>query len=88
MANTENRRTTDALRTAASKLRQARRLVLRTELTLGALQATFWLALVVASVGAVLVLRRQLKRRASPPIADDPSAAVESPSPAETGMPA
>jgi hypothetical protein len=52
---------TDALRTAASKLRRARRLVVRAELTLSALQATFWIALAVVSLGAVLILRRRIK---------------------------
>lgn len=60
----------DAPRTVASKIRRARRLVVRTELTLSALQATFWLALVAISVGAVLLLRRRLTPSA-PRIADD-----------------
>jgi hypothetical protein len=50
----------DVLRSTGSKLRRARRLVVRTELTLSALQATFWIALVGLSVGAVLLVRRRL----------------------------
>lgn len=47
----------DVVRTVLTKLRQVRRLVMRAELTLTALQATFWIALIVVSAGAVLLLR-------------------------------
>ena len=45
----------DVVRTVLTKLRQVRRLVMRAELTLTALQATFWIALIVVSAGAVFV---------------------------------
>ena len=48
----------DVVRTVLTKLRQVRRLVMRAELTLTALQATFWIALIVVSAGAVLLLCR------------------------------
>ena len=41
----------DVVRTVLTKLRQVRRLVVRAELTLTALQATFWIALIVVSAG-------------------------------------
>jgi hypothetical protein len=47
-------------RTFIEKIGQARRLIVRAELTLTALQATFWLALAAASAGGVLLVRRRL----------------------------
>ena len=41
----------DVVRTVLTKLRQVPRLVVRAELTLTALQATFWIALIVVSAG-------------------------------------
>ena len=52
----------DVVRTVLRKLRQVPRLVVRAELTLTALQATFWIALIVVSAGAVLLLRRRAQR--------------------------
>ena len=52
----------DVVRTVLTKLRQVRRLVVRAELTLTALQATFWIALIVVSADAVLLLRRRAQR--------------------------
>jgi len=48
----------DVVRTVGTELRQVRLLVVRAELTLTALQATFWIALIVVSAGAGLLLRR------------------------------
>jgi hypothetical protein len=45
------------------------RLVVRAELTSTALQATFWIALIVVSAGAVLLLRR--RRSAVPRVTDN-----------------
>ena len=42
---------------------------MRAELTLTALQATFWIALIVVSAGAVLLLRR--RRSAVPRVTDN-----------------
>jgi hypothetical protein len=52
--------TSHALRTFASKAGQVRRVIVRTELALSALQAAFWVALVCLSLAAVLLLRRRL----------------------------
>ena len=57
----------DVVRTVLT--RQVPRLVVRAELTLTALQATFWIALIVVSAGAVLLLRR--RRSAVPRVTDN-----------------
>ena len=59
----------DVVRTVLTKLRQVRRLVVHAELTLTALQATLWIALIVVSAGAVLLLRR--RRSAVPRVTDN-----------------
>ena len=48
------------LRTILARLRQARRMIVRVELTLSALQATLWFALAATVVGAALLVRRRL----------------------------
>jgi hypothetical protein len=58
----------DVVRTVLTKLQQVPRLVMRAELTLTALQAT-WIALIVVSAGAVLLLRR--RRSAVPRVTDN-----------------
>jgi hypothetical protein len=50
----------DALRAIPSKVGQARRLIVRTELALSALQAALWIGLVAVSLATVLLLRRRL----------------------------
>ena len=57
----------DIVRTVLT--RQVPRLVVRAELTSTALQATFWIALIVVSAGAVLLLRR--RRSAVPRVTDN-----------------
>jgi hypothetical protein len=52
--------TSNALRGFASKLGQLRRVIVRTELALSALQAAFWVVLVGLSLAAVLLVRRRL----------------------------
>lgn len=59
----------DVVRTVLTKLRQVRRLVVRAELTLTALQTRLWIALNGVSAGAVLLLRR--RRSAVPRVTDD-----------------
>ena len=59
----------DVVRTVLTKFRQVPRLVVRAELTLTALQATFWIALIVVSAGAMLLLRR--RRSAVPRVTDN-----------------
>jgi hypothetical protein len=50
---------TGALRTVISRIGQARRLIVRAELTLTALQAAFWVGVATVAMGAVLLLRRR-----------------------------
>ena len=57
----------DVVRTVLTA--QVPRLVVRAELTSTALQATFWIALIVVSAGAVLLLRR--RRSAVPRVTDN-----------------
>jgi uncharacterized protein (UPF0548 family) len=52
-----SRRMTGALRTGISRVGQARRVAVRAELALTALQAVFWFALATVPVGAVLLVR-------------------------------
>jgi hypothetical protein len=67
------------LRTVVTKLRQARRLLLRVELTISALQVAMWLALVAASVGGVLIVFRRIT-------ATRPDNSVLSPAAAASGV--
>lgn len=52
----------DLVRTIVAKLRQARRLLVRAQLTWGLLQVVFWTAVVASAVGATLSLRRRVGR--------------------------
>lgn len=50
----------DTIRAIVSRIRRWQRLMVRAELTLGALQTAFWLVTVGVSVGAVLMLRHRI----------------------------
>jgi hypothetical protein len=63
-----------SLRRVFAKIQQARRLFLRVELTLGALQMALWLSLAIVSVGALLLVRRRITA-AAPSAGRDPSTA-------------
>jgi hypothetical protein len=67
----------DVVRTVVTKLRQVPRLVMRAELTSTELQATLWIALIVVSAGAVLLLRR--RRSAVPRVTDNTPGRADEP---------
>lgn len=76
---------TTALPTVVSKINRVRGLVVRAGLTLSALQATFWFALVAVSLGPVLLLCRRLMRSAPRVGADAASVVQPTDSSAEAG---
>jgi hypothetical protein len=71
----------EPLRKILTKFGQARRLTVRAQLTLGALQVASWVALLTISVGAVLLLRARCTRRSA-----DDSTTVAPPGPPLLGQ--